>query len=192
MEEIKLEIPRIPNDPNPIKLTLKNGDQLFVVGANGSGKSALIQRFVSKYPQNRVKRITAHRQTWFNSGSIDLTPANRQQYEQQNLNYDRRYEARWKDSNPGWNLSAVLFDLVAKENTRARAIARHVDNQDHKEAKKISAKSPSPFDQINELLSLATLTVTIENSNDRDLLARHVQTDSPSVSPKCRMANEMQ
>ena len=54
MEEIKLEIPRIPNDPNPIKLTLKNGDQLFVVGANGSGKSALIQRFVSKYPQNRV------------------------------------------------------------------------------------------------------------------------------------------
>ncbi len=171
MREIQLEIPRISN--NPIILTLKNGDQLFIVGANGSGKSALIQRFVSMLPQDRVKRITAHRQTWFNSGSIDLTPANRQQYEQQNRGYDRNYESRWKDYNPGWNLSAALFDLVAKENTRARAITRHVDNHNSKKAEEISAESPSPFDQINELLSLATLTVTIENSNDRDLLARH-------------------
>ena len=128
------------------------------------------------------KRITAHRQTWFNSGSIDLTPANRQQYEQQNLNYDRRYEARWKDSNPGWNLSAVLFDLVAKENTRARAIARHVDNHDSKKAQKISDESPSPFDQINELLSRATLTVTIENLNDRDLMARHPKGQSFNIA----------
>ena len=171
MEEIQLEIPRISNDP--IILTVKNGDQLFIVGANGSGKSALIQRFVSVLPQDRVKRITAHRQTWFNSGSIDLTPANRQQHEKQNRGYDRNYESRWKDYNPGWNLSAALFDLVAKENTRARVITRHVDNHNSKKAEEISAESPSPFDQINELLSLATLTVTIENSNDRDLLARH-------------------
>ena len=33
MEDIKLEIPRVPNDP--ISLNLKNGDQLFIVGANG-------------------------------------------------------------------------------------------------------------------------------------------------------------
>lgn len=171
MEKIDWNIPRISK--HPINLTLKNGDQLFIVGANGSGKSALIQRFVAEHPQNGIKRITAHRQTWFNSGSIDLTPANRQQYAQQNFNYDRSYEARWKDSNPGWNLSAVLFDLVAKENTRARSIARYVDNQDHKKAKEVSAKSIAPFDEINELLSLATLTVTIENSNDRNLLARH-------------------
>ena len=62
---------------------------------------------------------------------------------------------------------------MAKENTRARVITRHVDNQDYRKAEELSAKSLSPFDQINELLSLATLTVTIENSNDRDLLARH-------------------
>ena len=180
MLQIDWNIPRISNPP--INLTLKNGDQLFIVGPNGSGKSALIQRFVSQHSQNRVKRITAHRQTWFNSGSIDLTAANRQQYEQQYLNYDKSYEARWKDSNPGWNLSAVLFDLVAKENTRARAITRHVDDQEHMKAEEISAKSISPFDQINELLSLATLTVTIENSNDRDLLARHPNGQSFSVA----------
>lgn len=180
MLQIDWNIPRISNPP--INLTLKNGTQLFIVGPNGSGKSALIQRFVSQHPQNRVKRITAHRQTWFNSGSIDLTAANRQQHEQQYLNYDRSYEARWKDSNPGWNLSAVLFDLVAKENTRARAIARHVDDQEHRKAEEISAESISPFDQINELLSLGTLTVTIENSNDRNLIARHPNGQSFSIA----------
>ena len=182
MEKIKLEIPRIPNDPNPINLTLESGDQLFIVGPNGSGKSALIQWFVSKYSQNRIKRITAHRQTWFNSGSIDLTPANRQQHERQNLNYDRSYEARWKDLNPGWNLSAVLFDLVAKDNARARAIAHYIDNHDSKKAQEVSDESPSPFDQINELLSRATLTVTIENLNDRDLMARHPKGQSFNIA----------
>ena len=182
MEDIKLEIPRVPDDPNPISLNLNNGDQLFIVGPNGSGKSALMQRFVSELPQDKVKRITAHRQTWFNSGSIDLTPANRQQYEQQNRSYDRKYDSRWKEYNPEWNLSSALFDLVAKENTRARTITLHVDNHNCEKAAEISAESPSPFDQINELLSLATLTVTIENSNDRDLLARHPTGQSFSIA----------
>ena len=182
MEEIKLKIPRIPNDPNPISLNLKNGDQLFIVGPNGSGKSALMQRFALELLQDKVKRITAHRQTWFNSGSIDLTPAKRQQYEQQNRAYDREYDSRWKEYNPALNLSSALFDLVAKENTRARTITLHVDNHNYEKAAEISAESPSLFDQINELLSLATLTVTIENSNDRDLLARHPTGQSFSIA----------
>ncbi len=180
--DIELKIPKTLNDPNPISLPLKNGDRLFIVGANGSGKSALIQKFVSEHSRNWVKRITAHRQTWFNSGSIDLTPANRQEYDAQNRIYDSNYESRWKDYNPGWNLSAALFDLVAKENTRARAITQYVDSGNYEKAEEISAESPSPFDQINELLSLATLTVAIENSNDRDLLARHPKGQSFSIA----------
>ncbi len=182
METINLKIPKIPNGSNPIDIPLKNGDQLFIVGPNGSGKSALIQRFVSQLPPDRIKRITAHRQTWFNSGSIDLTPANRQQHERQNLNYDRSHEARWKDFNPGWHLSAVLFDLVAKENTRARAIAHHVDNHEREKAEDISSQSPSPFSEMNKLLALGTLTVTIENSGDRDLVARHPVGNSFSIA----------
>ena len=178
MGEIQLEILRISN--NPVTLTLKSGDQLFIVGPNGSGKSALMQRFAAS--NYSFKWITAHRQTWFSSGSIDFTPANRQQYEQQDRSYGRNYESRWKEYNPGHKLSAALFDLVAKENTRARAITRHVDNHNSKKAEEISAESPSPFDQINELLSLATLTVTIENSNDRALLARHPAGRSFSIA----------
>ena len=182
MREINWEVPRIPDDPNPIKLTLKNGDQLFIVGANGSGKSALIQQFVSQNRSNKIKWIAAHRQTWFNSGSIDLTPASRQRYAANTQDYNRNNESRWKDPNASQNLSATLFDLVAKENIRARAIARHVDNQDLTKAQGVSAESPSPFDLVNELLALGTLTVTVENSEDRDLLAKHPWGDSFSIA----------
>ena len=180
MGEINWVIPRISGDP--ITLTLKNGNPLFIVGPNGSGKSALIQRFVSENSNNRVKRISAHRQTWFNSGSINFTPENRQIYETNTLALNSRYEARWKEHNPGQSLSAILFDLVAKENTRARTIARHVDNQNLTKARDISTESLSPFDQINRLLALGTLTVMIENPDDRDLLAGHPQGEPFSIA----------
>ena len=180
MEEINWEIPRISGDPLP--LTLKNGNPLFIVGPNGSGKSALIQRFVSDNSGKKVKRISAHRQTWFSSGSIDLTPERRQQYEENTARFNSRYEARWRDSNAGQGLSAIQFDLVAKENSRARAITRHVDNGKLMKAQDISAESPSPFDQINELLAQGTLTVEIGNSDDRNLLARHPQGEPFSIA----------
>ena len=182
MEEINWEIPRISGNPNPIEITIKDGFQLFIVGANGSGKSALIQRFVSENSGKKVKRISAHRQTWFNSGSIDFTPESRQRYETNTLALDLQYEARWKEHNPGQSLSAILFDLVAKENTRARTIARYVDNQNLTKAQDISAESLSPFDQINRLLALGTLSVMVENSDDRDLLARHPRGEPFSIA----------
>ena len=98
------------------------------------------------------------------------------------LKFNARYEARWKDTNAGQNLSAVLFDLVAKENTRARSITRHVDNGDYAKAREISASLSSPFDQINELLELGTLTVKLENDNDRNLLASHSPASSFSIA----------
>ena len=185
MREINWEIPRIPNDPNPIELTLKNGNQLFIVGANGSGKSALIQRFVLENSGNRdsrIKWIAAHRQTWFDSGSIDLTPASRQRYAANTPDYNRNNESRWKDLTAGQDLSAILFDLVAKENTINKSIARHVRNQDTTKAQKVSDELPSPFDQINALLALGTLTVMVENSNDRDLLAKHPKGETFSIA----------
>ena len=182
MVDIKLPIPKIPDDPDPMELTLKNGDQLFIVGPNGSGKSALIQRFVSDNSGKKVKRISAHRQTWFNSGSIDLTPERRQQYERETQHYDTNDEARCKDLRPGQDLSAILFDLDNKENTINKSIARHVRNQEIPKAQRISIELPAPFDQINELLAHGTLTVELENSDDRNLLAMHPQGESFSIA----------
>ena len=182
MDEINCKIPKIPDDPDPIELTVKNGFQLFIVGPNGSGKSALIQRFVSDNTRKKITRITAYRQTWFDSGSIDVTSASRQQYDRDTRNYDIRDEARWKDLRGGGGLSVVLFDLVAKENAINKSIARHVRNQDANQALEFADGSPSPFNRINELLDRGRLTVTIENSEDQDLLARHPQGEPFSIA----------
>ena len=80
-EGFVLEIPKISD--NPLKLTLFPGDRLFVVGANGSGKSALIQHLVSSNPNEKIRRISAHRQTWFQSESLDITAQGRRQFDQQ-------------------------------------------------------------------------------------------------------------
>ena len=170
-------IPQLSGEP--LQITLKANDRLFIVGANGSGKSALIQHLVSSKRGEKIKRISAHRQTWLQSGSLDLTPHRRKQFDEQDTQFERQDESRWRDNHAQQRQSAVLFDLVAKENTRARLITRHVDSGNTQEAEKASTKSPSPFDQLNELLRIGTLAVTLENSNDEEILAQHRDGTEP-------------
>ena len=170
-EGLVLEIPKISD--NPLKLTLFPGDRLFVVGANGSGKSALIQHLVSSNPNEKIRRISAHRQTWFQSESLDITAQGRRQFDQQDTQQEVQDQARWSDHFAHLRQAAVLFDLVAKENERARLIASHVDNQNSEEAERISAAEASPFDQLNELLALGNLAVRLEHSKGEEILARH-------------------
>ena len=66
------------------------------------------------YAHPSVKWITAHRQTWFDSGGTDFTPERRHQHEEQTLGYYLTNAARWRDLRSQEDLSAILFDLVAK------------------------------------------------------------------------------
>ena len=175
------DVPRISGEPLPI--SLQSGDHIFVVGPNGSGKSALIQHLVTGHPGRNIRRISAHRQTWLDSGSLNLTPLGRRQFEEQSTDRERNYEARWRDYNSQQKQSAVLFDLVAKENTRARSIANLVDAKQPDEATKLAAKSTSAFVQINDLLALGTLLIALENSKDEEILAKHRDfNDSYSIA----------
>ena len=164
-------IPRIHAEP--LTIPLQSGDRLFMVGANGSGKSALIQNFVSSNPDEKIKRISAHRQTWLSSGSISMTPKSRRDFDINNKSWEMQYDARWLDYDAEGRLSAILFDLVSKENARARSIARLVDNKNMNKASIIASDSASPFDQLNELLALGTLAVSLENNEGEEIRARH-------------------
>ena len=52
-------------------------------------------------------------------------------------------------------------------------IAHHIDNRSPEEALRVSSESAAPFAQVNELLALGTLTVSIENSKGEEILAQH-------------------
>ena len=166
---MNLTIPRLSY--NPLDLNIHSQSRVFILGRNGSGKSALIQHFMTSDRSGRVKRISAQRQTWFDSGSVTITPAQRKQYENNFRQHDRQNEALWREYNPAGRQSAILFDLVAKENARARMIAARVDDRDSEGALTLSLQTRSTFDQINEILKLGTLNVTLENSNDQEIIA---------------------
>ncbi len=57
----------------PLIFTLEIGQCIFVLGANGTGKSSLMHKFYSAHHAT-AQRISAHRQTWFSSSSVTLSP----------------------------------------------------------------------------------------------------------------------
>ena len=162
----------------PLHVTLNRGECLFVVGPNGSGKSALIQHLISTHRGRNIRRISAHRRTWLSSGSLDLTPLGRKQFGQEDTDIERNYESLWQDHNAEQKQSAVLFDLVAKDNARARSITGFVDSKDFEGAAQRAAESVSAFTELNDLLALGTLLIALENSNDEEIIAKRRNADA--------------
>ncbi len=160
-------------------LKLQPGSVVFVVGASGSGKSALIQHAVLSLPERRVKRIAAHRQLSLPSGNIDMTAASRRQFGEVLGEWERTPEHRWMEHDQQGRLSSVLFDLMAMENTRARRVTDLIDAKDETGATKLADEVKSPFLQINRLLSDANLTVSIECWDDEELVARRDGAEEP-------------
>lgn len=167
---LELNVPII--DSEPLIINLEADKRLFIVGANGSGKSALVQHAVQQVGAPNVRRISAHRQTWLQSGSINMTPQSRRQFDQQQWQQEQSTDSRWIDHHAGNQLSSVLFDLVAKDNDQARRIAAQVRAENYAKAGQIVKDEPGVFDQINHLLALAGLEIAIENSEGEELLTR--------------------
>ncbi len=155
-----------------IALTIKAGEMLFILGANGTGKSSLMQTFASAN-SDKVRRITAHRQTWFRSGSPEFTGKQRADYEQNTFHYDRQASARWMDDYAQQRAQMAIFDLVNSENVRAREITRAVDAKNANELEKLSAKD-GVFATLNRLLRLANLDIVVSvQANDEIMATRN-------------------
>ena len=180
MEKVNWNVPTISGDP--LNLSLEKGDRLFVVGANGSGKSALIQWLVSQYPRENIERITAHRQTSLSSGTINYTPAERKRFDENYLDYNRSHVSRYLNDYSTDLQYAILFDLDNKYNTINEDVANEVRNQDMEKARETALESPSPFDQINELLDRGRLNVKLERTEDRSIIANHSQGQSFDIT----------
>ena len=170
-------IPRTNDDP--LSINLDPSTRVFIVGANGSGKSALVQHAVSEFGSAKIRRISAHRQTWMETGAIDMTARTRRQFGQNLNSHESNDIYRYREWSPLERISSVLFDLTAKENDLTRRIANAVYDKDQNKVDKIRDKERRVFDQLNELLALAGLKVTIENSAGEELLARHSQGSQP-------------
>jgi ATPase subunit of ABC transporter with duplicated ATPase domains len=153
----------------PLEFQTEFGEIVFVLGANGTGKSSLMHRF---YADNRQKsrRISAHRQTWFESNTIQISARQKRESETNVLNWDTDPSSRWRDAYTGVRSSLAVYDLLDAENVRARKITAAVDEDDIDLAKKLS-KVDAPIKIINELLKLSALPIEISVQKSEQIFA---------------------
>ena len=152
---------------------------LFVLGANGSGKSALLQHLYV-YPSRSLPRhrITAHRQTWFNSGTTEITGKAFQDtvsnIRQTDSNTDSRYLDLYASSRP----TLVLFTLIQRQIARSMGATSLIDEGETESAVKYLAEHLEPIDIINKLFLRSHLDVEVfvAPSDPQTIMARRIDT----------------
>ena len=153
------------------QLRLQPGEMLFVLGANGTGKSSLMFH-IAKQNRGATRKISAHRQTWMNSDALDMTPSTKIQTEKQIQNEDRQQQSRYRDSYAAQRASMTIYELIDAENIRARRIAALVDGGDLGAAVD-AAKKEAPITVINELLQYSNIPITISiHENERVMASK--------------------
>lgn len=173
-------IPSAIEDSEPLSFELSEGDSAFVLGSNGSGKSSLMHLLYRAH-RDQCVRISAHRQTWFTSDSLELSPQSKRQSEQNIKNRDSSLEARWKDDMAAVRANIAIYELIDAENVRARAIAGAVDIGDMDAAVAMSS-SDAPIAIINELLELSGLPIQISIHENERILATKLDSEEYSIA----------
>lgn len=168
MSRFQLNIPS--GSSNAIDASIAIGDVLYLLGANGTGKSSLVSRLFSQHSGN-AKRISAHRQTWFESNTLDMTPRNRQELENNVRSQDAQPHARYREWNPAGRANMAIFDLIDADTMQERKIAALVRAKDIAAAQD-EAQNPSPIQIINELMRLSNLPIEISVEDGQKIVAR--------------------
>ena len=96
---------------NTSRIKLRPGEILFVLGANGTGKSSLIHRFKTQNLE-KCRKISAHRQTWMSSDTIDMTPSAKLQAEEYIQIDDQQSHARYRDNHAASRANMTMCDLI--------------------------------------------------------------------------------
>ncbi len=160
-------IPSVSGDS--IEFSLSIGDVLYILGANGTGKSSLVSRLFNQH-QIHAKRISAHRQTWFESNTLDMTPRARKNIDDQLRSQDADPRSRYWEWNAAGRASMAIYDLIDADTMQERGIARLVRDGDIPAARD-AAKNPSPLQVINELMGLSNLPIEISLEEGQKIVA---------------------
>lgn len=158
-------------NPAVASIQLNAGEMIFVLGANGTGKSSLMHRF-ARQNRNVARKISAHRQTWMNTDALDMTPANKLQTEKNILNDDANQHSRYRDPYAAQRASMTIYELIDAENVRARSMAAAYDADDMSTLEE-AAKVEAPITVINELLRQSNIPIEISiRANERVMASK--------------------
>lgn len=162
MRGVPIDIPS--PDGRVVSLDPIPGRPIVIVGPNGSGKSAL-----SVYLQTRlgesVNRIFAHRRLWLDSAAPELTSRDRSQWADNFFHWDRNPESRWRDQNDKVRVSAIVLDLLNRQNYVDSLIAESF----RKGQDLTSIATQGPLQVLNSILESSALPISVAVAAHGDL-----------------------
>ena len=178
---MQYEIPLTPS--SPLRIELGPGETLYITGANGSGKSALLLELLAQSGDSPTRWLSARRQVHLSalagsSGIMNYVNLDyrRDDEDRQNIFENKLVpqfltEGRWQEQEAEDRLTKPLYELVTRENARARTIADSIDRVNGKADNEFPTPPPSPLHSINRVLSQSGLKVSLSMGNDGKLLA---------------------
>jgi ABC-type molybdenum transport system ATPase subunit/photorepair protein PhrA len=172
------------DSPSTIEVRAVPGATTVVVGANGSGKSALAHWLYANAGAERATRIVAHRQIWLEQGGHNIAPSQYSQVTQQLLHYNIQPNSRWLDHNPNVRATLPLYRLLAAEAARNGHVSALVDRglRDEELEDALVEVGESPIGIINRILRRSGLPIEIAVAVDQTFTASRLGGDPYPIS----------
>ena len=184
-----IEVPCVANTQTVVDLS-SDCNAVFVLGANGSGKSALLHHLTQRHQEERpdgqmaVHRVTAHRQTWFDSNRPSMAGEEYKNEKAAILRKEANPASRYKEDYAGRRVYHALHSLLQAERRRLELIGTYYE--DSKEtnisvdrADTYMKNHASPLKTLNQLFRAAALDIEVRiPTTDREALVAHNRTSS--------------
>ncbi len=160
MSEISFSVPSPNGD---IEIKIPPCESLFILGRNGTGKSALvhyIQNQCRNFYSDRIVYIPGSRTCYFEGESLNMTQNSRATFEKNKLVYDASPNIRIRPISGTNRTEQAIFDLQAKEVQYRIQASNEIekDGSDSPAIARLQSKS-SPLNSVNRLLQQSNLPI---------------------------------
>ena len=151
----------IPTRSEPIQVNVRAGHPVFILGRNGTGKSALVNSLAAKW-REKVLYMPGSRPSYFDNESLSMTPASRLEFTATQKHYDSQPDTRWKSMLGTTRNEKAIHDLHAAETQYKLDAANQIkaEGSNSPAIARLQADK-SPLDIVNALLAQANLAVQL-------------------------------
>ncbi|MFS0758529.1 AAA family ATPase [Noviherbaspirillum sp. 1P10PC] len=151
----------ITTPSSTISVEVKSRNPIFILGRNGTGKSALVHDIFGKLGHVAVY-IPGSRPSYFDNESLSLTPATRRNLTNNLRSWDSSPDTRWKSISGTSRNEKAIHDLQAAEVQYKIDAANDIKigGADSPAIARLQSNN-SPLDRVNAILAQANLPVQV-------------------------------
>jgi hypothetical protein len=136
---------------------------------------------VNSTHRTNARWVSAHRQNWFDSDTINLSPQGKRDTERSIRSFDTEDQARWRDRFAPNRPTIAIYELVEAENVDARAIASAARARKTQLVDQLVEKD-APLEVINELLRASNLPIELSLQESEQVVASKSNSATYSIA----------